>query len=221
MQKITLQPNVPATLTLKFSGGKRVTSQITGEDQFLYTCAEGSLYASAQLAQAIDLEGGAGDTVEVIRRERRIGQQRRTDYVVRRLNQPDRAAVPAPVGDPFPSPIESRGEREARWQREDEQRRTAAAHAAAQAPPAEPQQPTHPTVPPMPADRPLSQREELRAAAPGLGNPLAQALCLAIDAAAIARDHARAKGLDLAWTAADVRAMANTLVIDAREARSR
>ncbi|MBL8230331.1 MAG: hypothetical protein JNL98_17715 [Bryobacterales bacterium] len=84
------------------------------------------------------------------------------------------------------------------------------------------------TIPPMPETQ-ASQANANRAnqassqantpAALALGNPLAQALVLAIDAAVIASEHARAVGLALAWRSEDIRALAATILIN-RERRA-
>ncbi len=220
--KITFGANVPQIVTLKYTGAQTVQSQITGEDQFLYTCEEGRIYADAALHHAITQSfAGINDAIRITKRERKIGAKRHVDYVVEKLGE-------AP--DPFPAEYDSHGQQiagmtgdqYARAQR-DQAAAAAWANAANVAPRAastgSQAEPPQPPAPPQP--RPPAHPEAAAPAAAPHPNVLAQALCLAIDAIAIADAHAKAKGLAIVWQSEDARALANTMLIGQRNGGAR
>jgi hypothetical protein len=103
-EKVTFDPNVPVPVTLEFDRGKEVNSA-RGGSQFQYFLAdEKIMYVDPEVAEKIAASGAkAGDTLEICRRTRRIGQQTRTEWeVVHLLDEPDyahheKAATQAPT----------------------------------------------------------------------------------------------------------------------------
>jgi hypothetical protein len=107
-EKITFEPNVPALVTMEFNSGKKVADNRGGEQYQYFLEGQRIMYVDTEVAELIIASRAkAGDTLEITKRERRIGQQKRVDWEVIHVpandltDEPDYAHA-EPQGRPAP-----------------------------------------------------------------------------------------------------------------------
>ena len=188
-QKVTFAPNIPTQVVL--DSEPTMQQNASGAEEWRYFLAgEQIMWVPLEAHQQIQDAGAVeGDSVVIEKRKR--GKEA-ANWIVTTEPEPDarqalRNATTAPASRQPAPPRPTRGDN--------------ALPARGLAADPIPQPPT--------PDARQAVEESLTAA-----DLLAGALAAAIDAATEASDYARRKGLALAWTAADIRAMAATLYIE-------
>jgi hypothetical protein len=190
-EKIEFLPNTPVIVTMEHNSGKPVPNTRTGGTQYQYFLqGEKIMYAEPEVWELITANRiKAGDTVEICKRQRRIGQQDRVDWeVVQVPSQPDYAHA-EPQGQTGDFTM-------AEWQA----RRPPTAAAAA------PQLLSQP--------RPATQQQQPAATIASMTQQMANAFFSAIDAANVAEAYAQERSRRLILDADAIRAMAITIFIE-------
>jgi hypothetical protein len=187
-ETLKLQPNRTEIIALQFATGREVEG-LSGT-QMMYTLTDNRrLYLNLEDARKIeDLSLGKGEPFEITRREKLDGRKRLITYEVQYSSAAP--ATPAPQAS-------TRQVVQTMPSANITQEASHHPQATNSAPQSAPRAPEAPTPAPIPATRIMS------------------ALCAAIDAVVEAQAYATRKGLHIAFTSEDVRAIANTLHIDA------
>jgi hypothetical protein len=184
-EKVTFDPNVPIAVTLEFDHGKEVPSARGGSQFQYFLDRDRIMYVEPEVAERITASGArAGDTLEICKRSRRIGQQTRTEWEVVHLLD---SQEPTDYAQAEPA------------------RHTTTQQRAATQPPPAPAPRSQPR--PAPAAVPAPPQITTTSVA------VIAAFKAAIDAAADAEDYARSRGRTLSLDSDAIRALAITIYI--------
>jgi hypothetical protein len=223
-EKVTFEPNVPRIIALEYNDGTPTTSQKSGLEQWQYFLGGHCImWADPDLREAILRTGAkAGDSVCITKRANKRGARwevqlvsDETQYGATDADLPPQLWPPAHTDAPRAGTFAQR-------LANDQAARTAAPYKFAPRPEAiaaarKPAIRAAPVPAPLPdwAERQLAQQAEKRASF----DPRAvydDCLRSAIDAAIAAQQYAAEKGVQLDFTAEDIRTIAATLFIQER-----
>ena len=217
-QKVEFATNTPVALILASEGTLQPSQKGYGDEYRYFFEGDQVAWTKPELHAAIQAAGvHVGDEIVITRAERREGNRRRVEWQVEKIEDEPTAAADTAHSDarpalPPPPPVRDPRQRAADLEADKEAAANYAYYGAPiGAPPANGHSNGHQPAPPAPAAPPIAAELPVTPA-----DAQAAMLCAAIDAAIAAEAYAASKGYPLRFSSDDVRTMANTMKMDAR-----